>query len=259
MNSETISKSALCLGHPGHEIKVLAWAAEHKPRVTIFTDGSGPNRPSRLESTRKILEAVGCEPALMFGNLADREIYGMMREGAEPFVQIAQQLEGEWTAGEVDTVAGDALEGFNTTHDVCRMVINAVVEKLRRKHLRVKNYAFPLEGLGMEVESEGELVVEMDQSLFEWKRDIVKSAYPEMAGEVDKAIAKYGEGPFQREVLHPAVEGRLGMVWEGNAPPFYETYGRRQIEKGHYHDLITYSEHLLPIAEGLWNWAEEGS
>lgn len=64
VNSAT--PSGLCLGHSGHEIRVLAWAAQHRPVVTILTDGSGPDRPSRLDSTRKVLEPIGCRVGSLF-------------------------------------------------------------------------------------------------------------------------------------------------------------------------------------------------
>ena len=34
-------RPALLLGHPGHELKVLGWLAENRPRVYVLTDGSG--------------------------------------------------------------------------------------------------------------------------------------------------------------------------------------------------------------------------
>lgn len=259
VSSATSRRSALCLGHPGHEIKVLVWAARHRPVVTIFTDGSGPDRPSRLESTRKILEAIGCEPAPLFGGLPDREIYQLMRQGPQPFVSMAERLHSEWREQQIDTVAGDAMEGFNPTHDVCRMIINAVVEKLRRGQRAVKNLCFPLDGLELElpqVNADRVLVI-LDDKKFAWKQEVVKNSYPEMAGEVERVIAKYGEEPFRREVLTPAPQGAAGMFWHRTQPPYYETYGASQIEKGHYQELITYREQLLPIAEGLWNWACE--
>ena len=137
------------------------------------------------------------------------------------------------------------------------MIINAVVERMRRQQEQreIRNLSFPLESLALPQMHADAEVVEMDDAMFQWKHSIVQTGYPEMAPEVDRAIAKYGEAPFRSEVLVPAPVGRTGIFWEKEETPYYEIYGARQIEKGHYGDLITYREHLLPIAEGLWKWA----
>lgn len=251
------SHCALCLGHPGHEIKVLAWAARHRPVVTILTDGSGPDRASRLESTRKVLESVGCRVGSLFGALTDREIYAMMREGPGPFLDLAARLDNEWTEQGVDTVAGDALEGFSPTHDVCRMIINSVVQRGRRRGRDFRNYSFELEKLA--APAEGGVLVDLDDETFLWKKQIVSELYPELVSEVDRIVSRLGEAPFRKEMLRVESSGKDALIWKGPEPPFYETYGARQIEKGHYDKLITYREHLLPIAEGLWEWAGENA
>lgn len=222
--------------------------------VTILTDGSGPDRPPRLESTRKILESIGCSPGSLFGGLKDREIYEMMQEGPAPFITIAAKLEKEWSEQGVTTVAGDALEGFSTTHDVCRMIINAVVERARRRRLEWRNYSFALDKLTGEL-ADAAVMINLDDETFRWKQALVRDHYPEMAAELARVIAKHGEAMFRSERLHEAPAGRAGLLWENAERPYYETYGARQIEKGHYQKLITYQEHLLPIADGLWTWA----
>jgi len=48
------------------------------------------------------------------------------------FVDLAVRLGDELAAMEAPYVAGDAREGFNPTHDVCRMIIDAAVRRARR-------------------------------------------------------------------------------------------------------------------------------
>lgn len=247
------SPPALCLGHPGHEVKVLGWITQQQPVVTILTDGSGPDRVSRLDSTRKVLEEAGCQFGSLFGGMTDREIYALMREGAAPFVALAECLEKEWAEQGVTTVVGDALEGFSPTHDVCRMMINAVVQRTHQER-SWKNYSFPLEK-PVHAQTPQSLIVPIDDTLLQWKRKIIFENYPELKPEITRLVEAYGEAPFRQEILEPEVLGKEGLLWKSTEPPFYETYGSRQIDKGHYQELITYRDHLLPIAEGLWQWA----
>ncbi|MGH8058848.1 MAG: hypothetical protein ACREOH_16680, partial [Candidatus Entotheonellia bacterium] len=39
-------------------------------------------------------------------------------------------------------------------------------------------------------------------------------------------------------------------------PPFYEHYGQKQVAAGHYHRVLRYDEHIAPLAEALWRYAE---
>lgn len=247
---------ALCIGHPGHEIKVLAWLKKTSPFVSILTDGSGPNRPSRLESTRQLLEEMGCTFSTIFGSFSDRQVYELMlKNNSAPFLELAQRLVEEWKQHNVHVVAGDALEGFNTSHDVCRMLINAAVQKCRASGWEMVNYEFPLEKLTMGSIDERTKVIPLDEDLFTWKKEMIVQAYPELASEVQRVVDKYGEGPFRQETISLATDGGAGLEWTEVEPPFYETYGSRQIAAGHYADLITYRQHLKPIAEDLWSWA----
>lgn len=246
---------ALCLGHPGHEMRILGWCKEFKPLVSIITDGSGPDRVSRLESTRKVLASIGCRESEIFGKFPDREVYLLMRQGPEAFINLAERLLAEWEAHDVRTVAGDGLEGANSTHDVCRMIVNAVVEKRRQRGVKMKNYEFSLESLRLEQPEGPELSFALDEETFQWKREVVRYGYPELAEEVETAITRYGEARFRAEIMSESASGPAGLEWDRAEPPIYESYGARQIEKGHYVELITYREHLQPIAEALWDWA----
>ena len=38
--------------------------------------------------------------------------------------------------------------------------------------------------------------------------------------------------------------------------PYYETYGEKQMEAGHYHNVIREQEHLLPLARAIWALAK---
>jgi len=116
---------ALVMAHPGHELKVFGWLSECKPRTHILTDGSGGG-PSRLHSTAKLLHRTGVVPGEVFGPVSDADMYRAILEQRIPlFLEVVDGLAASFIEHDTDLVAGDAVEGFNPTHDLCRALLNA--------------------------------------------------------------------------------------------------------------------------------------
>ena len=125
--SANIGNPALVVAHPGHELKVFGWLHATAPRVYVLTDGSGGGTP-RLSSTAKLLNQAGAVPDEFFGPISDGEIYRAILEKRIPvFLGIVDELAASFAANAIDFVAGDATEGFNPSHDICRALVNAAV------------------------------------------------------------------------------------------------------------------------------------
>lgn len=250
--------TALCLGHPGHELKVLAWVEQHRPLVSILTDGSGSNRASRLDSSAQLLAASGCPFSEVFGRWTDRQIYELMlRRAVEPMIAVAEIWVREWQTRQIRTVVGDALEGFNTTHDLCRMLINAAQERCRLQGWEVETCCIYLDSADPTRIDEAPWSFELDEATLARKLEIVRNSSYELALGVERLLSQNGRQAYLRESLWPVQRGLEGMRWQGRALPFYEEYGARQIAAGHYAELITYRDHLEPIAHALWAWATD--
>ncbi len=247
----TAVKSALCVGHPGHEMRVFEWMRRTQPLFDVLTDGSGPDRVSRFYLTENVAHRAGATRGIFRGAYSDRQFYDLiLQKTPGPFLEMADRLAESWIAQEIELVAGDMQEGFNPTHEVCRMLINAAVKRVRRKTCReLVNLEFPLEQMRLPGRTPA-VVVEITDEQFRMKRAAAE-AYPALATEVDRLIQKHGETAFKVEMLVVADES-AGLVWSGDEPPFYETYGRKQIASGHYRELITHEEHIRPLAEALY-------
>ena len=62
------------------------------------------------------------------------------------FVALVEELAEVFVAAGIDVVAGDAVEGFNQSHDVCRFVIDGAVALASRRTGRpIDNRDFVLE------------------------------------------------------------------------------------------------------------------
>lgn len=253
--------SVMVVGHPGHELRVHGWMEIAHPVVCVLTDGSGSNGHGRLASTARVLERTGSRPGPIFGRMSDRDFYdAILDQDLDLFQRLADDVCAVLVAHRATCVVGDAAEGYNPSHDVCRLVINAAVRMANRAlGAEVPNYDFVLVGMPDEVpEAMRTAVAQLtldDQAL---KRKLESAhAYTELAGEVAAAVERFGVAPFQREFLRPVdMQDRLG--WPVDQQPFYETYGEKRVAEGVYNRVLRFQEHVVPVAEALWRHSTRG-
>jgi len=154
----------------------------------------------RTGSTSRLLLAAGATPGSIFSRYADREIYELLLQRRhDVFVALRDELAESLIAAGTREVAGDAMEGFNPVHDVCRALIDsavAVVEAETGDAVRNAEFALDRAAAGSET-------IELDADALDRKLAATK-AYPEMAAEVERAIAEFGVESFAREYLRPS-------------------------------------------------------
>jgi AcrR family transcriptional regulator len=243
----------LVIAHPGHELRVHHWLELNRPLVFVLTDGSGHTGVSRLSSTTAVLARAGATPGSIYGRLADRELYRALLDGdLDLFSGLADELADALERAEIAVLAGDAVEGFNPGHDVCRLLINVAVRRLEARGRSPRNFEFPLEGAPGACPAEDlESVIRLDLDAAALERKLAAAtAYPEMAFEVERALANHGRAPFGVECLVPVRYG-LEVGDRSAQPPYYETYGERQVAAGIYREVIRFRQHLAPLAAGL--------
>ena len=251
-------RSALVLGHPGHELLVHGWLEVTQPFVFVFTDGSGRSNQSRLASTTKILNQAGAKCGSIYGRLTDAAAYAaMLNHEFDLFVGLAEELCEAFAVERISCVAGDAFEGYNPMHDVCRLVINAAVtvtERLRGH--RVGNFDFsliPQPTIVHEAPHTDGMCRLLNDAAFARKIAAAKG-YAELAGEVEAAVERTSTDALRVECLRPV--GPRPSEYAGDQPPFYESYGEKQVAAGHYTTVLRYHEHIAPLAEALRRYAE---
>lgn len=244
-------RAALIVGHPGHELRVFHFLERARPTVFVLTDGAGTRGEGRLGSTTSILRRTGSSCGSIYGAFTDRGVYRLLLERRhEEIRRLADDLAGQLVRGDFDYVVGDACEGYSPTHDLCRMVIGAAVSMAgRRRERPIANYDFPLTGLPQANMPSGAIRLRLDEVEFGRKMAAARG-YRELRSEVEDLDRQYGLDPFREECLRPAPL-ESGFQGPSQLPPFYETYGRRQIEAGKYQSLLTYAGHVRPVAEAL--------
>jgi hypothetical protein len=242
----------LVVGHPGHELRVHGWLESAKPIVMVLTDGSGHHGTPRLASTSTVLAHAGATAGSVFGRWSDAALYrAVLDRDTALFVGLVEELAAAIVHHHVTVVVGDDAEGYNPTHDVCRMIIDAAVA-LARVPLRepIANLAFMLMdrpglvGRGHAARSQ----VVLDDAALE-RKIAAALRYPEMAGEVAQARKTWGDEAFRVEAFRRVSDGELWAPED--APPFYEQYGRQQVRAGKYAEVIRYDQHIRPLADAL--------
>jgi hypothetical protein len=244
---------ALVVGHPGHELKMFGWIAEHHPQVHVITDGSGRQGISRLPSTSKFLSAMDAEPGEIFGAVSDAGVYcALLETNIQFFLDLLYGLADSFIRRGVDFVAGDASEGYNPTHDICRALVNAAVELAEKATGRsIPNYEFCLTEWEQNCEDLHDsrcLHLRLDDDML--RRKLKAAAdYGELKEEVQRAIAARGEQYFQIECLR-----KVSAVIAEDAyttKPYYESFGEKRVAEGEYISVIRYKEHMLPVLNAL--------
>ena len=250
-------KCALIIAHPGHELRVHHWLETTKPVVLVLTDGSGSSQHSRLQSTTHLLQRAGARAGAIYGLFSDAEMYmALMNQEFAVFLELLERTANLLAQEEIDLVAGDAIEGYNPSHDICRYLINAALELvLRKTGRRIRNYDFPVVGSPRRQPGAGRAApVEICLDDPAWQRKLEASEeYPELAAEVEKTLATLGQQALREECLYP-VDAMADRAVHPDIP-FYERHGEKRCQEGVYKNVIRYRQHVRPIAEALWHHA----
>lgn len=251
------TRAALVLGHPGHELKVLGWTAAYRPCTFILTDGSGHGPTPRTSRSRSLLGDLEASVDSCFGNRSDRDVYAaILNRDTSFFCDQTRRLVEAFLREKINFVAGDALEGYNPTHDLCRWMINAAITLAQRQSaFAIRNYEFLLTESPTDADSRHCTTCchfQLDERALGHKLQCAL-AYEELAAEVQGALDRCGRDYFATECFrlveqpfttHPYLQ-----------PPQYESWAEQRVASGYYRTVIR-MEHVLAIMEAIRNFAE---
>ena len=185
----------------------------------------------------------------IYGRLTDAQIYSaMLNVDVDCFVGLAAELADALMRGRIEYVVGDAMEGYNPAHDVCRLVINAAARKVCRARHCIENFQIVLTTPPGDPSTAGsDVAIEVDEQTLLEKLRAARN-YSELTADIDTILEKEGMNALRVESLRRVTEERSDLIEER---PYYEQYGRQQVAAGYYERVIRYREHILPIAGAL--------
>ena len=248
-------RAALVVAHPGHELRIHGWLEHARPLTFVITDGSGGAGEGRIGSTLRLLERAGVPVSDVRGRVSDREIYALMLAGEHAlFTDLVDEIADALVAADVDHVVTDAAEGFNPSHDVCRLIGAAAATRAARRLGRdVPHFDFLLVGRP-DAQAPDALSLRLDDDALARKLAAARD-YPELGHEIEGALAKFGLDAFRTEVLRPATEPDPTAPM-ADEPPYYETYGAQQVAAGRYAHVLRYASHFRPCAQAILEHGE---
>ncbi|MBF0310384.1 MAG: hypothetical protein HQL56_12730 [Magnetococcales bacterium] len=216
--------------------------------VFVLTDGSGRTGRSRMDSTLRLLAETGATGYPAFRQVTDQQVYtAFLRQDIPFFLNLRDQLQRLFDELQPATVVGDAMEYYNPTHDLCRILIDSILLRTAASARPVaENFDFTLVG-PVSGETPGAINRELPPEIFEKKCAAARN-YVELTAEVERQMAQFGPTHFRNESLRPVV---AGCFPERSGIPFYEDYGRQQVEKGIYSEAIAFDRHFVPVLQAL--------
>lgn len=246
--------AALVIAHPGHELRIHHWLERARPVTFVLTDGSGHTDRSRINSTTTVLDRAGARRGAIYGAMSDRELYQAILSGERDlFGQLVEELAVALRREDVAYVVGDAVEGVNPGHDVCRLVLNAALLRMSAMGSRCpRNMEYPVEGPPDDCPAEDRpeaISLNLDDDAYQ-RKIAAAQAYPELASELNRVLAVHNVEAFRIECLRP-VRYALDIKDRFRHPCVYEWYGEKQVAAGIYKDVIRFREHIAPLAADL--------
>ncbi|MFD2564819.1 hypothetical protein [Aquimarina rubra] len=246
-------KTLLFIGHPGHELLAYKFLNIYKPDVIFLTKGSGSNDEPRIQQSIDLIESLGLKAYYPFEPFTDRQIYDLiLSNSTDPFLSVKSAIKEFIISHNIEMIVGDALEGFNPSHDLCRYLINATVIGLEDK-VKIRNYDFFQEDVRKNRSSSKkpeDITIELDDTELQNKMTASLN-YPEIKLEVDKFVQHYGTDFFSVEYFRKVSDPFKVKSWNTEFP-YYEEFGRKRIKEGTYSQLISFSEHIEPLAKTLF-------
>jgi hypothetical protein len=239
-------QALLVIAHPGHELRLYGWLHSVHADVVILTTGAGRCGGSRTDSSRRVLDEVGATPSSIFGRYSDLEIYSAFLNGQNRlFMELAADLASILRSKPYTAVVADPFEGHNPTHDVCRVLVEAALERVAARTGRViPHYEYPLINNHIPVSGDDDIHVCLDENELT-KKIHAAFSYPELAAEVSMRLQLEGVSQQAKELLR-RISRQSPSYSLPTEPPFY-----------HYPAVLRYREHFVPVSRALMQWAHK--
>lgn len=242
----------LFVGHPGHELLAHKFLNKYRPEVIFLTTGSGNADSPRINGSVDLVEAMGLRVFRPFSPFTDRQIYNLIMDGDfGEFAKVKSAITDFILEHKIERIVGDALEGFNPSHDLCRYIINSCVQDLDGRH-SLQNYDFLQDEVFRNSETKinaRDIVLKLNNDEMDAKLGACRK-YSELKFEVDRFFEAYGPDFFALEYFRHITDTSVISNWEGDRP-FYELHGRKRVKEGIYDKALLFEDHMLPLAKSL--------
>jgi hypothetical protein len=246
-------RAALVVAHPAHEMRILQWLSQTRPRAYVLTQGSRSGTDtSRRRASEDLINASGATMS-GWGGVWDRELYTFVLRGdAAPFRQWTNELTDDFVRREVDVVVADAWQFYNVAHDLTHLMARLAAARASAALGRpIALFDYPVVPDAMAPGACLQRVAAtLNLSDAQAKaKQAAASAVADIVGDVADIEAVEGGEAFAREVFRepPALDALLQAPRE---TPLYERFGEQRVQSNIYFDVIRW-RHVSAICEAL--------
>jgi hypothetical protein len=223
----------------------------------VLTDGSGGGGAPRLAWTTRVLRHCGAKPCSPYGRFSDADIYrALLHRQYAPLLQLVEDLAAALVRLQVSCLVFDPPDGYNPSHDLCRLLGGAALERARQFTGSLPcgyEYQLPTRPcLAQGYWGAGSVRLELSEEEMGRKLQAAR-AYEPLRQDVESTLARVGAEVFRTESFLP-VRDHLAFPSPQESPPYYETCGEERVAAGTYHEVLRYEQHMRPFAEYLLGW-----
>lgn len=248
----------LLVAHPGHELRIIQWVHRTRPHIVMLTNGEGSIGQPRLEHSLQLLEPIGVQIRNdWLASVPDSHIYGaLLGTAPSPFGAWLTRLVDLGMQGQFDTVVADQAEGYNPSHDLCRVMANCLVDRLRKSGKSVRSLEFPVVGPSCDPHRQSEVEDTVILSPAELRHKLALMHFyaqrtsPVLKQELDAMLASFGEESFGKEYLYPASRTPYELDEMPTVLPEFERIGEERFRAGVYRHVIR-AEHLRRLVQDM--------
>lgn len=256
-------KPLLLIAHPGHELRLLEWVRRKQPHIAVLTHGDGSLGQPRLADTQAVMASLQVQVRSdWLQPVADSVVYqALLKSDVALLQQWMSGLVAAGLRGEFDAVVADEAEGYNPTHDLCRVLANQLVVHLARAGRPVPCLEFPLIAHPSDPAREASCVervllneAELVQKLHVMRR-YAEQCSPVLVRELQTMLEVHGEAAFAKECLYAAAPTPYEGLPESDWKPHFEQVGEAKLLAGTYSQVIR-AAHLRQLVK-TWQQATE--
>lgn len=281
---------ALCIAHPGHELRLHGFLEQARPFVWILTDGSlRTGQDMMMDSIKAISKAIKhgikVNPkdnswnrvfCLTFPDnpeqfhINDSQIYLEILIRTDFFISFIDFIANNLIKYKIDYLIADASEGTNVCHEAMRIMADMAIAIVKKKTgKKILNYDFSIDKPFNNIINEDCIRIELDEDAIDRKLDAMlkftlalTDLKPNVSLDYNLIIelGKMSNGPEQiKQIIKEINPDFLKYEYlrpytfsEPTEKSLYETLGEKAVASGKYMQVITYEKHLKPLREKLY-------
>tara|TARA_R110000850_G_scaffold27268_9_gene77133 strand:- start:200 stop:970 length:771 start_codon:yes stop_codon:yes gene_type:complete len=241
-------RALIVIGHPGHELGCLHFAALNSCRFYCVSDGAGATGVSRHQLCHQALVDEGHDGYVNLESIiSEPTLFSSILESDDtPWIELVSALRRHIDEFQPDILLCDGYEGYNPVHD-----LTAFCALNSSRQLPSVTIPLTKETVEQGKAHPDDLTVDADSKMAAAKRAYalkLQSRIPEIPQD-DLSLTSYST---RSETFRHQKSPTLDLeAFEFAQTPFYEKHGDRRVAEGKYTERIGFRSHVKPLMRAI--------